>query len=547
MNTDDNYRKQFKDISIYHKNLGSGFQSTVDLHVLKKNPEIQSANLGGKRDKNLGLVAIKNYKPDPKYGDLESGAINELNIFYRIMGCPHLIQLLDVEFLIINSKVILRVMLPYHTNTLENFIHQFSFDERLTRFKLIIDQLLNSLLQLKIKGIVHRDIKPANILIDYDFDNDPFTNTNKLVGDPSVYLADFGLAVQLPCDKKYRNIELNYRIGTPLYMAPELLTKHSYYDDKVDIWSLGVTLVEYLTEFAFTNPSLKSMKEAKNVARIALKYEILDFLEEDHSYNSLEKMVFSDHVNIHKIFAVSGMLEDYDKIPENILTLITSMLEIQPDDRLDIGTLFSTNTGFNINICLGSDKQLLLGTPKVDIKTYYDLLNKMLNVSLSLELNTRIFISALNLFNKYIHKYDINSLDKLILISATCLYITHKIMNNDESIDPGEYVFYYNDNFTNKDLQQAEIEVLQNSNYMVSSCYVDDFIHEVDEITEEYSDLLLANGIKNEHVRLQYAIIGNTYPLLQTMYKQIENDEKYVGALSNPELIKYIRNSKNVK
>ena len=162
MNT-NNYRDKFKDISIFYDELGSGFQSTVDLNKLINVPRIQPT------DKNL--VAIKNYKPD-QFDDLDAGAIKELNILYRVMGCPHLIQLLDVDILIINQKMILRMMIPYHTNDLTHFIKEISFDEKLKYVRVIIDQLLNALLQLSIKGIIHRDIKPDNILIDYEYDID---------------------------------------------------------------------------------------------------------------------------------------------------------------------------------------------------------------------------------------------------------------------------------------------------------------------------------------------------------------------------------------
>merc|ERR1740121_2591385 len=33
-----------------------------------------------------------------------------------------------------------------------------------------------------------------------------------------------------------------YQVGSPLYMAPEMLkTEPSFYDQKVDVWSLGIT------------------------------------------------------------------------------------------------------------------------------------------------------------------------------------------------------------------------------------------------------------------------------------------------------------------
>ena len=47
-------------------------------------------------------------------------------------------------------------------------------------------------------------------------------------------MADFGFATYFDSDKK-----LSLELGSPLYMAPEIVN-HSKYDSKVDVWSTGV-------------------------------------------------------------------------------------------------------------------------------------------------------------------------------------------------------------------------------------------------------------------------------------------------------------------
>jgi serine/threonine protein kinase len=73
------------------------------------------------------------------------------------------------------------------------------------------------------KSVVHRDLKPDNILIK----------------DNSCKIADYGLSKNI---KSYAQT----KVGTPIYIAPELLLSDKY-DFSVDIWSLGIIFIEILT------------------------------------------------------------------------------------------------------------------------------------------------------------------------------------------------------------------------------------------------------------------------------------------------------------
>jgi len=70
-------------------------------------------------------------------------------------------------------------------------------------------------------GITHRDIKPENIL---------FENKEK---DAEIKLIDFGLSKKV----LYSNEKMHTILGTPYYVAPEVLG--GTYDSKCDIWSIG--------------------------------------------------------------------------------------------------------------------------------------------------------------------------------------------------------------------------------------------------------------------------------------------------------------------
>ena len=90
---------------------------------------------------------------------------------------------------------------------------------------LIMEQLFSAVAYLHSKNIVHRDIKPENILLE----------TSDITKEPFIKLIDFGTANYVKDKEK-----LTLKVGTPYYIAPEVLNK--CYNKSCDVWSLGVIM-----------------------------------------------------------------------------------------------------------------------------------------------------------------------------------------------------------------------------------------------------------------------------------------------------------------
>ena len=94
-------------------------------------------------------------------------------------------------------------------------------------------QVANALSYAHSQGVFHRDIKPGNLLFDRQ---------------GTVWVADFGLATAIEAEKISNPGDV---VGTLRFMAPEHLDGD--FDQRTDIYSLGLTLYELRAHLAVCN------------------------------------------------------------------------------------------------------------------------------------------------------------------------------------------------------------------------------------------------------------------------------------------------------
>lgn len=111
----------------------------------------------------------------------------------------------------------------------------------------IVRETLVALNYLHKSGIIHRDIKAANILL---------TSTGRIL------LCDFGVAASLASNSVHS--KRSTFVGTPYWMAPEVITEGKTYDQKADVWSLGITIYEMATG----NPPLADVEQMRVIMLI---------------------------------------------------------------------------------------------------------------------------------------------------------------------------------------------------------------------------------------------------------------------------------------
>jgi serine/threonine protein kinase len=176
----------------------------------------------GKRQVAIKLIfpeALKSNEDGPLY---KSMFLNEASLAGKL-NHPHITQIYDA---VVEGEYSYIVMEYVEGGTLEKFCTPESLLEP-KEVAEIIFKCVRALAFAQTLGLTHRDLKPGNILHQEGTE---------------IKIADFGAAINRVSDRT-----MITNVGSPAYMAPELVTGGAQGSHLTDIYALGVVMYYMLT------------------------------------------------------------------------------------------------------------------------------------------------------------------------------------------------------------------------------------------------------------------------------------------------------------
>lgn len=210
---------------------------------------------GQQKEDDKRTVAIKQVKRvhrDNDFSTPDQILLNEVNILTKLCGHPHVAKLMDNGVAL--SAKYFYMMLQYRPFDFRTLLSSREYPYNIKGLnpgviKNYIYQILLGLDWVHHNNIIHADLKPENILVNTE------TRHNTLE------ITDFGTSIETdPQRNQCGIVKWTTPIVTYIYRAPELFLKKRF-TNKIDIWSVGVILLEMVLGYNPFTPNRYWIKD----------------------------------------------------------------------------------------------------------------------------------------------------------------------------------------------------------------------------------------------------------------------------------------------
>ncbi len=207
----------------------------------------------------------------------DSATFREIGIMKDLIGVANIVRLIDIYI----KPETFHIVQFYAKggDVFDRLAKRVSYSEMDAR--LLSVTLMKTMKEMHELKICHRDMKPENLLL------------KSLHDDSSILLADFGFAKYVPDEG------LKTRCGTPAFVAPEILVGKRY-NTQADMWSVGCLIFMLIGGY----PPFQ-----------------------DDTHRGLFRKIRGSNFTFHNTY--------WSNVSFQAKQLITNLLTVDPDDRLD--------------------------------------------------------------------------------------------------------------------------------------------------------------------------------------------------------------------
>lgn len=223
------------------------YDSWEVLHKIGKGAFAQVHRVQHRETGETAAVKIAEFcKPgEPIDEDAKAALLSEISIMRKVVKSEFCVGAKYAY----TDDTLCYIIMPIADTSFPKALDQMDVTE--SSLRMIFRDMLLGLQHVHGVGIVHRDVKPDNFLCTMGHSGVP----------DRVRLCDFGLSARLQCNSGLRGV-----FGTAPFMSPEMV-RDCQYNEKTDLWSLGVIVFVLLTGLFPYMPSEQTSDAMKTAIR----------------------------------------------------------------------------------------------------------------------------------------------------------------------------------------------------------------------------------------------------------------------------------------